>query len=167
LIPAATAALSPNTTTTTTDNEGGDNDNNNDDDQQPPEIIRRLLELLRYKAHVQHCPAAMVAWNKRFPPNTKTLNVAHVVLPPPPESITATSTATATLESQPAPPPPKRKKSKQQQDARNYTNLFKSSKQPADSMTAVTAHANNAASDTNSEDYWNAQRAQLGLDKLR
>jgi pre-mRNA-splicing factor 38A len=176
LIPAATAALSPNTTATTTatDNEGDDNDNN---DQQPPEIIRRLLELLRYKAHVQHCPAAMVAWNKRFPPNTKTLNVAHVVLPPPPESIaTATATATATttattatLESQPTPLQPKRKKSKQQQDARNYTNLFKSSKQPTHSMTAVTtANANNAASDTNSEDYyWNAQRAQMGLDKLR
>jgi pre-mRNA-splicing factor 38A len=154
-LPSSTTALSSNTSTS---------DNSDDHRDAPPEI-RRVLELLRYQAHVKQCPAAMVAWKKRFANSKPDMN----------HSATTTTTAAATtLESQDAPnPQPKRKKSKR--EARNYTNLFKSSKPTDVTSTTTAATDHNAASDatdtavadTNSEAYWNAQRAQLALDKLR
>jgi pre-mRNA-splicing factor 38A len=148
-IPSSTTALLPSTSTS----------DNSDHRDAPPEI-RRVLELLHYQAHVEQCPAAMVAWKKRFANSKPDMNHSACNEAVRPSDSTA---------SQQEPTQPKRKKSK---DGRNYTNLFKSAK-PTDSTSTTTTTAaappdTNAAPDASSEEAcWNAQRAQLGLDKLK
>mgnify|MGYP003422810261 CR=1 FL=1 len=107
------------------------------------------LELLRHKARAEQNEAAIVAWNKR--------RQQQALLEEPPQD-----------DVQPEVPPPAvdtKQPTKAKKKERNYNNLFP--KKSKLLLSPTTETNDEKLKEHHSEEYWNEQRAKLGLGKLK
>ena len=141
-----------------------DDDDDDDDNILRPTALRDVLadhnhdpeQYLRYKAQVEQSPAAVVAWNKRC----ARLGISDSTTKK--KSSREEPAATAASGEQVNEKDDKRRPKKKQ---RNYGGLFK--KKDGESTTSQDASSEPREEAEHSAEYWNRERARLGLKPLR
>jgi len=128
---------------------------------------KAVLEYLKHKALVEKCPAAIAAWERRqekYPSLQPKPKKARVV------DTTAVDEQGNDNDDMPRDsdePERKSKKVKKKKKERNYGNLFKRSSTSKSDEAKQERPPSEQADEEGSEEYWNQERAKLGLVKLK